>query len=217
MQTSLGLPIDPRRLSRPGILELMRIAARLSYKDLARLTGIRRAQVIRLVRGAREKPLRRQIEAIREVCWAKMPVRSPALPAAKAPSFFTLEEAADLLAVSPAVMRRLLVRDRRFRAIKVGVGLRIPAAALAEWISEPQPPCPQPAKAGLSRQQLADLLRVSVDVVRYANQIGRIKAVQRGKYGHPRIPWQEVKRVVARGTHELRPRASDLPRNRHKR
>lgn len=216
-QASLGLPIDPRRLSRPGVLELMRIAAHLSYRDVSRLTGIPRAKVLRLIRGAYEKPLRRELEALRDVCWGRMPSRSPALPTTEAPLFLTLEEAADLLAITREAMRRLVVRDRRLRAIKAGVAIRIPQAALADFISAQKSLSPQMLSDGLSRQELANLLRVPVHVVRYANQTGRIKAVQRGKHGRPRIPWREVKRVLARGTHELRPRASDLPRSKRKR
>lgn len=203
-QASLGLTIDPRRLSRSGILELMRIAAGLSYKDVSRLTGIPRAKAIRLIRGAYQKPRRRDIEAVRDVCWARMPARSPAALIAGAPSFLTLEEAADLMAVGPAVMRRLVGRNRALRAIKVGIRIRIPQDALASHISALQPEAPAVASAdGLSRNELAAILRVPAQVLRRASEDGRIKEVRRWKHGRPRIPRREVKRILAKGTHEL--------------
>lgn len=209
MQGDLALTIDPRRLTRSGILELMRVAAGLSYKDLSRLTAIPRARVIRLVRGAYPKAQHRYLDAIREVCWARLPARMPALAGVIAPPFLTLEEAAELMAVSPTEMRRLAVRCPALRAIKVGRKTRIPAAALSEFLTSPTP---RGKGNGVSLQEASAILRVHVCSLRKAIRAGRLQVEQQRKHYPIRISPREFQRLLRQGTHELRPWRSDLSR-----
>ena len=212
-QGDLGLTFDPRRLSRCAILELMRIGAGLSYKELSQLTGIPRAKVIRLIRGAYARPRVAEINLLRDSCWRRLAARSSPFTTKTSPAFLTLEEAAELIAVKPAVMRRLICRDRSIGAVKVGKRIRIPAQGLARFVSVPRRSWRSLRVGdGMSIQDLARLLRVLPGTVRHSIRHGKIKATQEKWHGRVRIPASEVRRILKEGTTPLRPRYSDLPR-----
>lgn len=210
---ALGLTLDPRRLSRCAFLELMRIAAGLSYKDLSHLTGIPRAKVIRLIRGAYARPRLAEINLLRDTCWRRLAARSSPFTTKTSPAFLTLDEAAELIAVRSTVMRCLICRDRSIGAIKVGRRIRIPAQGLARLVSAPRRSHrSRRPEDGMSIQEIATLLRVLPGVVRRSIRDGKIKATQQQRHGPVRIRASEVRRILKQGTHPLLLRKSDLPR-----
>lgn len=215
-ELSLGLLIDPRRLSRPGALELLRIAAGFSYRDVADLTGIRRAHVMRILRGDLQRPTHRFLDRIRDVCWERLPSCPQNAGARYLPDLVTLEEAARLLAVRPIVMRRLAVRHPELAAIKVGHQIRFPSKNLAAFISGAERPAGSESNEGLSTAELGRALRVAPHVIHYLRGTGRIRSFRRGggRGGGYRFALAEVRRLMREGTGPLRPRQGDLSRNR---
>ena len=206
-------PIEtrPDRLTQAGALELMRAAAGLSYGDVARQLGIPRAKVVRLIRGAYAKPRRAQIERVRDLLFDRLPARPARLRIPAGAAFLTLHEAARMLALKPAEVRRLICRHREIGAVKVGTKIRIPRQGILDFLYEPQTGGERDPQ-GMSRGELAHLLRVGEHVIRWATEHGCIRAIRRGRF--VAIPTREIERVLRRGTQELRFRRSDLPKSR---
>ena len=213
-ELGLGLLIDPRRLTQPGVLELMRVAAGLGYGELGQLVGIRRAHVMQLLRGLQEMPRHERLDRIRDACWERISRRPLSGVARHVPDLLTVEEVARLLAVQPIVARRLAVKHPELGAVKIGVAIRFPSANLAAFISSSERPAESGGDETLSTEDVARLLRVSRHVVRYQRLTGSLPAVGRGR-GF-RFPLSAVRRVMERGTHPLRPHQGDLPHNRRR-
>jgi excisionase family DNA binding protein len=222
------LPIEVRSLSRYGLLELMRIGAGLSYKELGHRVGMAPAKARRLIRGGYKIPVRRHLDRIREALWEALPTADGAGPlrvleGSKGksagrihgrPIFLTLEEAATLLKVTRARMRRLASEDPGLGAIKIGVGIRIPLAAIEDYILAPIGA--DSKSQGLSLPETVALFRVTETVIGYLLRTGRIKA----KPHNPHFPWRisfaEINRLMRFGTAPL-PRLRDWrPRQRAK-
>lgn len=209
------LPLEVRSLSRYGILELMRIGAGLSYKELGHRVGMAPAKVRRLIRGAYEKPLRRHLDRVRETLWDALPVADGAAPLRVLrgpkeqsagrirgrPIFLSLDEAASLLRITRARMRRLASEEPGLGAIRVGVAVRVPLAAIEDYITAPNGP--SAGKQGLSIPEAMGLFRCSKDVFTYSISRGYIKASQRGRHYRWRIPLAEINRLMRFGTSPL--------------
>jgi excisionase family DNA binding protein len=211
------LPIEVRGIGRGGVLELMRIGAGLSYKEVGKRAGMVPIKAMRLIRGEMLRPRRRDLEGIREVLWEALPAIPDETPLrvieeqqfgflrrpAGKPKYLTLKEAADLLKVNADKMRRLVCNLPELGAIKVGIGIRIPVQAIENHILTPRR---APASQSfMSQQQAAALFRVHVDAIRYAIETGRIRCHQAGKHYPRRIPVSEIERIAQFGTTELRP------------
>lgn len=220
VELNLGLLLDPRRLSQPAVCELLRIAAGLSYRDLAELTGIPRAHLLkRVLRGLQANPRRDHLDLIRDACWERIARRPQNAAARYLPDLLTLEEAARLLAVRPVVMRRLALKHPELGAIKVGRQIRFPSRKLAAFISRSERPAGSQSDSALSTVELARALRVTPDTIRYFREAGRIRSFRsgRGRGRGFRVPLSEVRRVMREGTSPLRPRQSDPPGKRRSR
>ena len=222
--------VELRSLTRFGILELMRLAAGLSYRDLAARVGLPPARLTRLIRRAEAKAPSEQIERVWRALWEALPRSTPRLvdeperlsdtlaEAAKGlPIYLSLGEAARLLRVNVAKMRRLAVERPELRAIKFGAAIRLPRHALYDYISAPLP-APRRREPGLRTPDLAALFRVSHDVISYQRRQGRIAAVRRhGSSGQWFVPDREIARLMAFGIEPLRPLASDTRKRRQRR
>jgi excisionase family DNA binding protein len=206
-------PIEtrPDRLTQSGALELMRAAAGLSYGDVGRQLGIPRAKAIRLIRGAYIKPRRAQLERLRDLLFDRLPARPARLRISAGAAFLTLQEAARMLALKPSEVRRLICRHREIGAIKVGTKIRIPRQGIVDFLYEPQIAGDREPQ-GMSRGELAQVLRVREGVIRWATEHGLVKTIRRGRF--VTIPTREIERLLRRGTQELRFRKSDLPKSR---
>ena len=217
------LPLEVRAIGRSGILELMRIGAGLSYKQVGERAGMRPISAMRLIRGERVRPRGRDLERIREVLRAALPAVPDEAPLrvieeqefgflrapTGKPKYLTLQEAADLLKVKWYKMRRLASEVPELRAIRIGSGIRIPVEALEEYILGPHR-VPD-SKEFMSRSQVAAFFRVNVDVISYAIEAGRIRARQVAKRHAWRIPVSEVARIAQFGMTEI-PRRSEWDR-----
>ena len=222
--------VEVRLLTRFGVLELMRLAAGLSYQDLAARVGLPPARLIRLIRRAEANAPSEQIERIWRALWEALPRSTPRLvdeperlsdtlaEAAKGlPIYLSLGEAARLLRVNVAKMRRLAVERPELRAIKFGAAVRIPRHALYQYVNSPLPPLKR-REPGLRTVDLAAFFRVSHDIVTYQRRQGRIRAIQRrGARKHWLVPDAEIHRLMAFGTEPLLPLASDTRKRRQRR
>ncbi|OGO10475.1 MAG: hypothetical protein A2Z66_12855 [Chloroflexi bacterium RBG_13_66_10] len=208
------LNIDLRHICRAGILELMRIGAGLSYKELGRGLGLPPIKVRRYVCGTMRKPRQQTLFQIWRFLWERIPAQSPEptlrlralgerLPEANIhiPGYLTLEEAAAMMKLRPSEMRRLVSREPEIGAIKVGVVIRIPRDRLCGFIADASgsPPGELPADL-ISIREAAELLRVEVHVLHYAMKCGRLKGLQASKKARIQIGRAELSRFLMEGT-----------------
>ncbi len=211
------LPIGVRAIGRSGVLELMRIGGGLSYKEVGKRAGMPPVKAMRLIRGQYLKARHRDLRRILDVLWAALPaIQQPgplqvieeaerrfALPRTARPMYLTLDEAADLLKVNRAKMRRLASDRPELHAIRVGWGVRIPRQAIEEYILAPRRAAA--SSKFMSPAAVAALFRVHEDVIGYAIRTGRIRAQQstKQKWGRWRIPMAEVRRIARFGVTNL--------------
>ena len=208
------LNIDLRHICRAGILELMRIGAGLSYKELGRGMGMRPIKVRRYVCGMMRKPQQQTVFQIWLFLWKRLPSQSveptlrlralgERLPEVNIhiPGYLTLDEAAAMMKLRPSEMRRLVSREPEIGAIKVGVAIRIPRDRLCVFIAgaSGSPPGELPADL-IGIREAADLLRVEIHVLRYAIECGRLKGLQTSKKARIQISRAELSRFLMEGT-----------------
>ena len=213
------LPLQVTSINRYTILELARIGAGLSYLALGKRAGLPGAVVARILRGHMKNVRGERIHRLWSVLWEALPSTSTTaalevlgeeIPDTMAliaglPAYLTLDEAAALLKLSRAKLRRLVVADPRLRAVKIGSAIRIPRSALNDFIVDPRPAVARRNGPGMTVREVTALFRVSQDVIRYAVETGRLKVEQAGRYGRVRIPVAEVQRIAKSGLVELKP------------
>ena len=207
------LNIDLRHICRAGILELMRIGAHLSYKELGRGMGMPPAKVRRYICGEMRKPRQQTLFQIWSFLWERIPAQSSeptlrlralgeSLPEASLhiPGYLTLDEAAAMMKLRPGEMRRLISREP-IGAIKVGANIRIPRDRLCTFIAGASGSLSERLPADLiSKREAAELLRVDVHVLRYAIKGGRLKGFQTSKKARIQIGRAELNRFLMEGT-----------------
>ena len=208
------LNIDLRHICRAGILELMRIGAHLSYKELGRGMGMPPAKVRRYICGEMRKPRRRTLFQIWSFLWERIPAQSSRptlrlralgerLPEASlhVPGYLTVDEAAAMMRLRPGEMRRLISRTPEIGAIKVGHFIRIRRDRLSTFIAGTSGSLLGRLPADLiSIREAAELLRVDVHVLRYAMKCGRLKGIQTSKKARIQISRAELSRFLMEGT-----------------
>ena len=211
------LNIDLRHICRAGILELMRIGAGLSYKELGRGVGMPAAKARRYICGMMRKPRRQTLFQIWRFLWERIPAQSSGptlrlralgerLPEANLhiPGYLTLEEAAAMMKLRPSEMRRLISREPEIGAIKVGRFIRIPRDRLSTFIAGASGSLLERLPADLiSIREAAALLRVEVHVLRYAMDCGRLKGLQTSKKARIQFSRTELSRFLMEGTSPL--------------
>lgn len=208
--------LDPRRLDQRAILELMRIAAGIDYKQLAGLTGILRYRIIRILQGEYKEPRTDDVKRILEVLWEHLPKRRPqqAIRHLGHRSFLTLEEAAEQLSVSKRVMRRMCQRRPELGAIQVGRALRIPADAFDDFIIGGRPPVDGDLDT-FTMKDLQQILRVPYHTIRWIVRTGQVRTFERGSGRRKlRIPREDVIRLLHEGTGPVGERGPHRPSKR---
>lgn len=217
------LTIDVRHVSRIGLLELMRIGAGMSYRELGARVGLTPTKTRRLLRGQTSRPKRGVTRRMWEVLWDRLPEntaqRAPlhlreedareVEHASTAPMLLTEKEAAGLLMLRPQQLRKLVLENPQIGAVKMGRYLRIPRRALCDFVIGPQLAVRQTGY--LSIYEAAALLRLSPCQLRYAIKCGRIRVEQTGWHYPIRIPMSEISRLLIEGTHSI-PQPKKTPR-----
>ena len=210
------LNVDVRHICRAGILELMRIGAGLSYKQLGQALGLPPIKVRRHLCGEFEKPRREDVFRIWSYLWERLPVYASAptirllpseealtsLTSARLPQFLSVEEAARLLGLSWREMRRLISRVPEIGAIRINDTIRIPRGPLCDYIAGSRGKGPLGSGGHMTLQQAAALLRVPDHVLRYAVKTGRLR-VDGKECRHLLISNRELARLVMEGTSRI--------------
>ena len=221
------LPLEIRTIGRYGILELMRIGAGLSYREVGHRAGMPPIKAMRLIRGQIRNPRQSYLRRIFDVLWVALPAVAQEAPLrvieeqegafarslTEKPCYLTLEEAANLLKIDRPKMRRLCSDLPDLGAIKVGVEIRIPRQSLEEYLLAPRRP--QVSGRFMSLPDVAALFRVSQEVIRYAIEIGRLRAKQHVARGKLLIPIVEVQRIARTGIIPLRRHKAWEPKHRN--
>jgi excisionase family DNA binding protein len=226
-----SLSVDLQHISRATVLELMRIAAGLSYTELARSIGIPRSRLRRYLRGLLEKPRESITRQIWDALWQRLPPRSAALilhqrhidPSLSAHDLrglqlLTLKQAARMTRIPESALRRLLPKHPELCAVKIGAGIRIPRDTLAEFIaSSPAIPTGKDASDMITMQRACELLQVEPHVLRYAIKCGRLEKCQLSKKHRIYFTLAEIRRFLSEGTAPLSDRLAVEQRYRQKR
>ena len=201
-------PFDPRRLSKAGVLEVMRIVSGASYQELGRKVGMRTTKVHRLLAGQYNKPQKAGVARLLALLFEMVPLRPRPRGAIPPFAFLTIPEAAQAVSVTPVVMRRLVAREPAIGAVKVGRYIRVPREGLLSFFLGERPAARQ--VRGWTPLELARVLRVDERAIRFAYNGGRLRIVRNAPRGRITIPPNEVRRVLTRGLSPIQPRTSDL-------
>ena len=190
-------PFDPRRLSKAGVLEVMRIVSGASYQELGRKVGMRTTKVRRLLEGQYVKPPKADVACLFLLLFDMVPLRPRPRGATPPYAFLTVQEAAQAVSVTPAMMRRLVAREPAIGAVKVGRKIRVPREGLLSFFLGERPAARQ--VRGWTPLELAQVLRVDYHAIRRAYKAGRLRTVRKAPGGRITIPPNEVRRVLTRG------------------
>ncbi len=198
----LLLEVDPRCVCQPGMLELMRMAAGLSYQEVAALLGSTPDRVSQLLTGGAKKSSGPQLARILRVLWTRLPVLPPS--PASLPETLTTQEAAAILTVKPSTMREAAQRVREYEAFHVGPRWFFPRDTFLRILAARCGFIPRRPGDLLTPRQVARALRVSTYFVYHRLSAGQIRAVQAHPHAHWRIHKDELRRLLHNGADSLR-------------